>query len=141
MALLLPWRVAKRESVSADFDHELTREILRTELIRIKALIGTAALLAAILWTVYILEPQALNRIWMGHLKPAYLYSILVPFILFELWVHAMISRHIRLNHDVPVFRRYLSAFIETSMPTVALALHIDNMGPALALGFIVPLV
>src|SRR5215470_6914352 len=129
MAIALPWQVGKREAVSADFDRALTQEILRSELIRIKALIGTAALLGAAIWIVFILEPQALNRVWMGHLKPAYLYSILVPFILFELWVHFMISRHIRLNHDVPVFRRYLSAFIETSMPTVALALHIDNMG------------
>jgi adenylate cyclase len=141
MALLLPWRGEKRVSVSADFDHALTQEILRTELVRIKALIGTAALLATILCTVYILEPQAVERVWMGHLKPAYLYSILVPFILFELWVHAMVSRHIRLDHDVPVLRRYLSALIETSMPTVALALHIDNMGSVVALGFIVPLV
>ena len=141
MALLLPWRGEKRVSVSADFDHALTREILRTELVRIKALIGTAALLTAILWTVYILEPEAVNRVWMGHLKPAYLYSILIPFILFELWVHAMISRHLRLGHDVPVFRRYFGALIETSMPTVALALHIDNMGSVQALGFIVPLV
>lgn len=141
MALVLPWRVGTRESVSADFDHALTQEILRTELVRIKALIGTAALLGAMLCTVYLVEPQALNRVWMGHLKPAYLYSILVPFILFELWVHAMIKRHLNLKHDVPTFRRYLGAFIETSMPTVALALHIDSMGSVQALGFIVPLV
>jgi adenylate cyclase len=141
MAALLPWRGEKRVSVSADFDRALTQEILRTELIRIKALIGTAALLAAALCTVYILEPEAVNRVWMGHLKPAYLYSILGPFILFELWVHAMIKRHLALKHDVPTFRRYLGAFIETSMPTVALALHIDNMGSVQALGFIAPLV
>ena len=141
MAVLLPWRGEKRVSVSADFDRALTQEILRTELIRIKALIGTAALLAAALCTVYILEPEAVNRVWMGNLKPAYLYSILVPFILFELWVHAMIKRHLNLKHDVPTFRRYLGAFIETSMPTVALALHIDNMGSVQALGFIAPLV
>lgn len=140
MALELPWRLGKRESVSADFDHALTQEILRAELIRIKALIGTAALLGAMLWTVYLVEPEALNRVWMGHLKPAYLYSILVPFILFELWVHAMIKRHLDLRHDVPTFRRYLGAFIETSMPTLALALHIDSMGSVQALGFIVPL-
>jgi len=141
MALVLPWRVAKRESVSADFDHALTQQILRTELIRIKALIGTAALIGIILWTIYIFEPEVVSRVWMGLIKPSYLFSILVPFILFELWVHAMISRHIRLNHDVPVFRRYLGAFIETSMPTAALALHIDAMGPVTALGFVVPLV
>jgi adenylate cyclase len=141
MVLLVPWGGEKREAVSADFDHALTQEILRTELIRIKALIGTAAFLAVILWTIYILAPDAVSRVWMGHLKPEYLYSILVPFILFELWVHAVISRHLKLNHDVPKFRRYLGAFIETSMPTVALALHIDNMGSVQALGFVVPLV
>src|SRR5437868_12260012 len=97
--LLLPWRVAKRESVSADFDHALTQEILRTELIRIKALIATAAGLGVILWTIYILEPEAISRVWMGHLKPSYLYVVLVPFILFELWVHAMISRQIGRAH------------------------------------------
>jgi adenylate cyclase len=140
MVLLVPWGGKERAVVSTDFDHELTREILRTELIRIKALIATAAGLGAILWTIYILEPEAISRVWMGHLKPSYLYSILIPFILFELWVHAMISRHIRLDHDVPVFRRYLGALIETSMPTAALALHIDAMGSVQALGFVVPL-
>ena len=43
-------------------------------------------------------------------------------------------------DRDLPVFRRYLGALIETSMPTVALALHIDSMGPVEALGFVVPL-
>ena len=139
--LLLPWGGRKREVVSNDFDHALTQEILRTELIRIKALIGTAALLAVCLWTFYFFEPQVIEKLWRGGLKPSYLYSILGPFILFELWVHAVIKRHIALNRDVPVFRRYLSALIETSMPTVALALHIDNMGSVQALGFVVPMV
>src|SRR5262249_11771572 len=40
----------------------------------------------------------------------------------------------------IPVVRRYLGVFVETSVPTVALAVHIDNMGPQLALGFVVPL-
>jgi adenylate cyclase len=140
-SLPLPWRGEKRESVSTDFDHALTREILQTELIRIKALIGTAAVLAVALWTFYFFEPQVLEELWKGRLKPSYLYAILVPFILFELWVHGVISRHLRLDRDLPVFRRYLGALIETSMPTVALALHIDSMGPVQALGFVVPMV
>ena len=40
----------------------------------------------------------------------------------------------------MPVYRRYLGVLIETSMPTFALALHIDSMGPVEALGFVVPL-
>ena len=38
--------------MSANFDHALAREVLRTELIRIKALIATAVLLFVVLWAV-----------------------------------------------------------------------------------------
>ncbi len=137
------WRSEKgnqRLAMPADYEHALTQEVLRTELIRIKALIATTSLLAAVLWAIYILEPEAVNHIWRGRLRPAYLYVILVPFILFELWVHAVVSRHLKLHQDVPVYRRYLGALIETTMPTIALALHIENMGPVQALGFVVPL-
>ena len=78
-----------------------------------------------------------MSRVWHGNLKPHYLYSIIVPFILFELWVHGAITRHMQQGRDLPVFRRYLGALIETSMPTVALALHIDSMGSVAALGFV----
>ncbi|MGB8608756.1 MAG: adenylate/guanylate cyclase domain-containing protein [Bradyrhizobium sp.] len=127
--------------MSADFEHALMQEVLRTELVRIKALIATTSLLAVILLSVYFLDPDALNHIWRGHLRPAYLYLILVPFILFELWVHAVVSRHLKLHRDVPVIRRYFGALIETTMPTIALALHIENMGSVQALGFVAPLI
>src|SRR5436190_18342586 len=44
-------------------------------------------------------------------------------------------------GRDLPVFRRYLGALIETSMPTVALALHINSMGSVAALGFVTPMI
>ena len=130
----------QRPAVSADFERALTQEVLRSELIRVKALIATSSLLAAILLTVYYLAPDALNAIWRGGLKPSYLYVTLVPFILFELWVHAAISRNLKLGRDLPVIRRYVGTLIETTMPTVALALHIEAMGSVQALGFVVPL-
>jgi adenylate cyclase len=131
----------RRSAMLADFEHALMQEVLRTELVRIKALIATTSLLAVILLSVYFLDPDALNHIWRGHLRPAYLYLILVPFILFELWVHAVVSRHLKLHRDVPVIRRYFGALIETTMPTIALALHIENMGSVQALGFVAPLI
>ena len=69
-------------AVSADFRHALMQQVMRTELIRVKALIGTTSLLAVILWTVYLLAPETVSRIWHGNLRPAYLYAIIVPFIL-----------------------------------------------------------
>jgi adenylate cyclase len=53
----------QRVAVSADFERALTQEVLRSELIRVKALIATSLLLAAILLTVYFLAPDAVNAI------------------------------------------------------------------------------
>lgn len=130
-----------QEPVSADFHRALTREILKTELIRIKALIITASAIAGMLWTVYLIAPEQIERLWHGNLKPAYLFIVLGPFLLFELLAHALVKRQLELDRDVSVARRYASAFIETSMPTIALAIHIDNMGSVTALGFVAPLV
>jgi adenylate cyclase len=127
-------------AVSAAFQRALMQQVMRTELIRVKALIGTTALLAVMILILHAVDPYAVEHLWRGKLKPADLYAILIPFILFELWVHVSISRYLRSDRDLPVYRRYLGAFIETSMPTLALALHIDSMGPAEALGFVVPL-
>src|SRR6201991_648332 len=131
---------AQGPAVSAEFQHALMQQVLRTELIRVKALIGTTAILTAVILILHAVDPYAVEHLWHGKLKPTDLYTILIPFILFELWVHASISRHLRLDRDLPVYRRYLGALIETSMPTLALALHIDSMGPVEALGFVVPL-
>jgi adenylate cyclase len=136
------WRGRRgvRQGMSKDFDHALMREVMRSELVRIKALIATAAVLAVIVGAAYVFEPEAVSHLWRGRMRPAYLYEILLPFILFELWVHGVISRHLNLDRDVPVYRRYLGALIETSMPTIALALHMESMGTIRALGFVGPL-
>lgn len=141
MRKLLTWIGGEaRAETSPEFQQEMTRAILKSELLRIKALVITTSTLAVALWTVYIIAPDTVNAIWHGNLKPAYLYIIFVPFIIFELLVYRLVKQQLGLDRDVPVFRRYLSAFIETSMPTIALALHIDNMGSVPALGFAVPL-
>ena len=129
-----------RSAVSAGFAQALTQQVLRTELIRIKALIGTTVLLTVMLAVLHAVDPYAIDHLWHGRLTPGRLYAILIPFILFELWVHATISRQLNRDHDLPVIRRYIGALIETSMPTFALALHIESMGPVAALGFVVPL-
>ncbi len=140
---MLGLRRGKNEqpAVSADFQHALMQQVLRTELIRIKSLIATTAIIGIMLFVIYTFDPYAVEHLWHGRLPPAYLYAILLPVILFELWVHGTISRHLRLGRDMPMFRRYLGALIETSMPTLALALEIDSMGAVEALGFAVPLI
>ncbi|WP_024507113.1 adenylate/guanylate cyclase domain-containing protein [Bradyrhizobium sp. ARR65] len=135
------WRRTRSgSSVSADFEHALMREVMASELLRVKALIITAAILVVVIGTTYYFEEAAIERLWRGGMRPIYIYEILLPFILFELWVYTAIRRHMNKDRDLPIYRRYLGALIETSMPTVALMLHIQNMGTIKALGFVGPL-
>ena len=134
------WGGAARPAVSAEFEHALMREVMRTELIRVKALITTVVVLGTVLTTVYLADLGAVQHFWHGRLKPQHFLIILVTFVLFELWVYSAISRYLKLDRDVPAFRRYIGAFIETSIPTVALALHMESMGRSDALGYVAPL-
>jgi adenylate cyclase len=131
----------QKPPVPDDFQRALTQQVMATDLLRIRALMATAVVLGATVGIVYIVAPEAVNSVWHGKLTPRYLFSIIVPFILFEWWVSGAIKRHMRRGLDLPLYRRYIGALIETSMPTVALAVHIDSMGSAAALGFVTPMI
>jgi adenylate cyclase len=96
---------------------------------------------AVIVTLVHIFLPEVVQRIWRGGVSPNSLYPVLIGFVLFELWVYRVISHHLTLDRDLPVYRRYIGAFVETSLPTFVLALQIESMGPVRALGFVMPLV
>ncbi|WP_050422276.1 adenylate/guanylate cyclase domain-containing protein [Bradyrhizobium tropiciagri] len=128
-------------TVATDFHHALMRGVMTTELLRIKVLIGTTILLGVISLLVYFFAPDAVSRVWHRNLSPVYVFYVIVPLIVFELWVHEAISWHMRKGRDLPVIRRYIGVLVETSLPTVVLALHIDSMGRQEALGFVAPLI
>jgi adenylate cyclase len=129
-----------RPALSPEFKHALAREILKTERLRIIALIVTATVLAAGLTTADLVAPAILDRIWRGHFPVLYVLVGYVGFVLFEASVLALVSRQLKLDHDVPWARRYLGAFIETSLPSLVLVVHMNNMGAVPALGFVAPL-
>jgi adenylate cyclase len=138
------WRGNKgepRSAVSADFERALTREILLTELLRVKVILVTLSLLLAILTVVYAISPDGIERIWHGHLPVLPLYSAFLLFAVFELLVLRLLGQRLAQGRDVPYARRYLGALIETSLPTVALYLQMRAMGPTQALAFVAPLV
>lgn len=135
-------RKARQHAVmSEDFERELTREVLRTELLRVRALIVTGCFIVVFFTAIELINPQVVERVWHGTAGRVQLYVLMTGFILFELWVHAQIRRNLRLGRDVPVVRRYIGALIETSLPTLILVLQIRSMGASQALGFVTPLV
>jgi len=129
-----------RRALSPEFKHALAREILKTERLRIIALIITATVLAAGLTTADVVAPAILDRIWQGRFPILYLLAGYVGFVLFEASVLALVSRQLKRDLDVPRVRRYLGAFIETSLPSLVLVVHMNNMGAVPALGFVAPL-
>ncbi|QDP20772.1 adenylate/guanylate cyclase domain-containing protein [Bradyrhizobium cosmicum] len=139
-------RFASRKSrqhavLSEEFERELTREVLRTELLRVRALVMTGCVMMIFLTAIYLVDPAIVNRVWRGTEGLAEVYGLLIGFILFEVWVHTQIRKNLRLDRDLPVVRRYVGALIETSVPTVILILQIRSMGASQALGFVVPLI
>ena len=112
-----PWRGNKgepRPAMSADFEQALTREILLTELLRVKVILVTLSLLLAILTAVYAISPDGIERIWHGHLPVLPLYSAFLLFAVFELLVLRLLGQRLAQGRDVPYARRYLGALIET---------------------------
>jgi adenylate cyclase len=144
MAAMWRWweKWGKSDSaVSAEFEQALMREVMRTELLRVKTLIITACIVIVLLVAIDVFEPELEYRVWRGRVNPLYSQALLVAFVLSEVWVYSIIKRHLQLDRDVPVIRRYVGAFIETSLPTAVLVMQVEAMGPARALGFVTPLV
>jgi adenylate cyclase len=129
------------ERVSKEFDHLLMREVMRSELVRVRTLIVVTFTMVVIVTLVHVFLPAVVQRIWRGGVSPNSVYVILIGFIVLELWIYRAIGHHLKIDRDMSVYRRYLGAFIETSLPTFFLALQIESMGPVRALGFVVPLI
>ena len=134
-------KARQKAVLSEEFERELTREVLRTELLRVKALISTGCVMLALLTATFVVDPAISNRIWRGTDGMVREYSVLIGFLLFEVWVLSQIRRNLKLDRDVPVIRRYIGVLIETSLPTLILILQIRSMGASQALGFVLPLV
>ena len=137
------WRdiVRRREHVSKEFEHMLMREVMREEMVRVRALIVIALGIMFIVAVIHALFPDVVQRVWRNGVSPNSVYPVLAVFVLFELFVYRTIRHNLELDRDLPVYRRYIGVLIETSMPTLLLGLQIESMGPIRALGFVMPFV
>jgi adenylate cyclase len=133
------WTPRERPAVPESFRHTMMQEILRTERLRVIALLTTGALLGFLLIVLDRVAPSTLDQIWRGRFDIRYFYMVGGPFLLFETYILIVITRHIRRKKDFPLFRRFAGALVETSIPTAALIVHINNMGAQAAFGFAAP--
>ncbi len=73
-----------RRVLSPEFKHAFAREVLKTERLRIIALIITATVVAAALTTADVVAPAILDRIWRAHFRVLYLFAGYVGFVLLK---------------------------------------------------------
>jgi adenylate cyclase len=132
---------AGRPALSPEIQKTLAREILRTDILRIRALIVTATIFVGSLTIAYLISPEDMQFLWRRHFELELLYSVYLVFVAFETTALVLASRQLRRNLHLPHVRRYLGALIETSLPTLALYLQINYMGARPALGFVAPMV
>ncbi|WP_249225313.1 adenylate/guanylate cyclase domain-containing protein [Tardiphaga alba] len=114
--------------------------MLLTERLRIKAVIATVVVLMVVVTIVQLVTPDIFIGISKGGFELGSTYVIFLPFLGLELLALYLVSRRVAQNKDVPIVRRYLSALVETSVPTAALYLHMNWMGANTALAFAAPL-
>ena len=77
----------QHSAVSVDFERALTREILLTERLRVKAILATLALLSAFLTLAYEIFPQGIERIWHDQFPALPMFASFLLFGAFELSV------------------------------------------------------
>jgi len=131
---------AKAAPLLLEFHAALGREMLLTERLRVQVVIATICLVTLLLSVAYLVTPESFARISNGRFDLVSSYVTTIPLLLFEFFVLYQLNRRIAMGGDVAVVRRYVSALIEVSIPTAALHLHMDWMGPAQALAFVAPL-
>jgi adenylate cyclase len=134
------WRGRSEEAeASAEFSRALMREMLLTQQLRVKVLIVTASVFLVLLSLIDIFEPEVVMRVWHTGRRAILIQAILLSFILFEWWIYSQVALYLKRDRDVPPLRRYISALIETSLPSVVLIMQIHSMGADKALGFVMP--
>lgn len=125
---------------------ELDREALGTERLRVLVLLifMAAGLLLSVMLTAYFSEEM--DGAFGGNLRSFVRWRlvVLLPLIGYLVAQRALLGRFIRQGRKAPAFYRYVTAFVETSCPTVEIVLAASYADPVAALSavpaFVYPL-
>ena len=123
---------------------ELYFEILKSERIRVRALMGLfGALFAICLVLTFVVPPSAnpIQRLFGGQFPLRATAILWGAAFVYELIVHTVLGKVIERRFHAPELPRYGNALVETSLPTIALLLLANALGPEIALNSPVPMV
>ena len=129
-------RTNQRDSISQLFEREFALEILKSDRLRITLLIGVFAVTALIVPVLSVFSFENFQSSFKGHFSGfvvtfVVIFTVTLSCLAVERWA---ITRLIKQQKQAKPFLRYVSAFIETSIPSIALITTAQFLGPVYSL-------
>lgn len=128
------------KAVTDSYDDALRREILRSELQRMRALAIILAILLAVTLIAANLFPELNQRMFRKGIAGWLPLVGIGPFLLYELAALTFLRLRLAQDKDFPRPARFANALIETSLPGVIIAALSFHMDPHVVFGFWPPL-
>src|ERR1041385_9258674 len=129
--MTLPFAIKQRVSISSAFDKEFALEVLRSDLSRVNILLSVLSSAVLLTTTLLIVAPQFFRSAFHGRLA-----GFVVTFGAFSALTvvclvteRIMISRRISRQQTISQWRQFLSAFVETSIPTAGMIVGATFLG------------
>jgi adenylate cyclase len=121
-------------ATSATFEDSFDRAVLRSERLRVSVIIaGLVAIMARWLF-LWIFFPAAIQNQLGDSMNLAALGGLGIGVLVYEIAVLVRLTVALRRGKTIPRFVRYISAFVEASIPTLAMLVGPEVTSPAYAL-------
>lgn len=127
---------AKKNLVSQTFEAEFATEILKSERLRVTMLMAVIAATMLLQFSISLLALDEFRRNFHGRFGSFLIALLTVGTVALGCLMlqRALLSRRIRMEGKPSSALQYLSALIETSIPTVAMILGAQFIGPVYTL-------
>ena len=118
------------EATPSSYAHELRREIMRSEIQRVRVLAVVLVGLLAVTMAAVNLLPGLVHSMFHRGLAWWLPLAGIGPFALYEVVVLFVLRWRASRDRDFPRYARFANAFIETSMPSVLIFVVAHHMPP-----------
>jgi adenylate cyclase len=124
------------DATPGGYASELRREIMRSEIERVRVLaifLGALLVCGSLMANLF---PEVTQRVFRGGLAGWLPLAGVGPFLLYEIVVLFVLRWRAANDTDFPKPARFANALIETSLPSVAIYVLSQHMDPVLVFGF-----
>ena len=128
------------DAIPDGYANELRREIMRSEIQRVRVLAFILVGLLVVTLAAANLLPGLVGRMFHGGLAGWIPLAGIGPFAFYELVVLFVLRRRAARDQEFPRYARFANAFIETTMPSVVIFVLGHHMAPTTVFGFWPPL-